>query len=258
MTPKDVSQGTNGQPGRGKRATQGSLYVVSLPIGDPQDVTLRALQVLRQVDVIATKDPAKTRRLLHRYRIQGTLTTYDRRTAYDKAAVLVHRISQGLNAALVSDAGTPLVYDPGLQLVALANRRGIPVIAVPGVSAATAALMIAGLPSNSFLFQGQVPNSPPALKRLLRGLAKEPRTMIFFPQATSLARFLKQMYGVWGNRSVCLAIDLTRMTEKISRGRLRNILASLSHGWPCPASASVTVVVEGARKTKQRVYRTRC
>src|SRR5215510_5090779 len=158
----------------------GMLYVVATPIGNLEDITLRALRVLQEVDLIATEDTRRTRILLDHYQIDKPLTSlYDHNEAH-KAPALIRRLHEGMSIALVSEAGTPLISDPGYRLVQLAIRQGITVIPLPGPSAVIAALSVAGLPTDRFVFEGFLPKKTAARRARLASLASDVRTLVCY------------------------------------------------------------------------------
>ncbi|HJR77842.1 MAG TPA: SAM-dependent methyltransferase [Nitrospiraceae bacterium] len=220
----------------------GALYVVGLPIGNPDDVTLRALRVLRTVDIVASKDPHHTLRFLSRHRIGALLTTYDRRNAREKTPILLHRLRSGSKVALISDCGTPGLYDPGSLLVAHAHRAAIRVVSVPGPSALAATLAIAGMPGDVFSFYGRFPASEARAMSLLTELKVRRCTSIFFVRPEQLRRILRLIEQGLGNKQVCLAVNLTHPGEQILRGKLTRLLRNYPLRFP---GAGVTVVVAG-------------
>ena len=244
---------------QGKRAQSappaGTLFIVGVPIGHPDDLTIRGLATLRQVDLIAAKNPQATHALLAHHGIHTTITTYDRNNAADKVPLLLERLRQGCRVALVSDCGMPVVYDPGRLLITAASRAQIPVKVIPGPSAVVAATALAGMDGNAFVFDGRWTGGTKALTGRLQLLQSEPRTMIFFPPAQSLRQFLALLRRTLGNRKVVMAIDMTRSTEQIIRGRVQQLLSNK----PSPENAShVALVVEGARlKRKNSVKQSR-
>jgi 16S rRNA (cytidine1402-2'-O)-methyltransferase len=220
----------------------GTLYIVGLPIGNPEDITLRALRLLRQADVVATKEPGQTQALLRHYRIRALLTTYDRRNAQEKISVLMHHLRIGHTVALVSTVGTPCLYDPGSQLVAHAHRAGIPVVSVPGPSALTAALAISGMSGDTLYFSGRFPAAQAAGRRLLVSIKDHGCTSIFFVLPERLRRILALIEKVLGNRDALIAVDLTKPTERLLRGKIRTLLRTQPLRYP---NAEVTLVIAG-------------
>lgn len=196
------------------------LYVVATPIGHAADITLRALAVLRAVDVIACEDTRVTAKLLAMYGIARPLARYDDHTAATAAPVLADRIKSGARVALVSDAGTPLISDPGYRLVRTCADLGLAVIPVPGPSAILAALAVAGLPTERFLFAGFSPVRAAARRRFYAELAALPATLVIMEAPHRLIASLADMAEVFGAREAVVARELTKMFEEVRRGRL--------------------------------------
>ena len=230
-----------GEQSQEKPPKAGRLYIVGLPIGNLDDVTVRAIRLLRRMDIIASKDPRHTQTLLLHHGIRALVTTYDRRNAQEKARILLQRLRAGSRVALVSDCGTPGLYDAGALLVAHAHRAGIPVVSVPGPSALTAALSIAGMPGDVLCFHGRFPTSPTAGMRLLAAVKARRSTSIFFVSAEQLRHVLTLVERYLGNRTVLVAANLTKRTERIVRGKVRTLLTRHTLYYP---AADVTVVVD--------------
>src|ERR671924_139984 len=210
------SNGSNGAPGP-------KLYVVATPIGNLEDITLRALRVLREVDLIATEDTRRTRILLEHYQIDRPLTSLYEHNEVHKAPSLMRRLQEGGSIALVSEAGTPLISDPGYRLVQLAIAHGIMVIPIPGPSAAVAAIVVAGLPTDRFVFEGFLPKRPGKRRKRLESLRDEPRTLIFYESPRRVHDILGEMQALWGDRRVVVARELTKKFEEILRGRISEV-----------------------------------
>jgi 16S rRNA (cytidine1402-2'-O)-methyltransferase len=226
----------------------GMLYLVATPIGNLEDITLRALRVLQQVDLIATEDTRRTRILLDHYRIDKPLTSFYDHNEVQKAPALIRRLQDGASIALVSEAGTPLISDPGYRLVQRAIGHGITVIPIPGASAAIAALIVAGLPTDRFVFEGFLPKKPGKRRRRLKALEDEPRTLIFYESPRRVHDLLGDMQSLWGDRRVVVARELTKKFEEILRGRITEVQAQLERH---PPLGEVTLVVEGAASEAQ-------
>lgn len=203
------------------------LYVVATPIGNLEDVTLRALRVLREVDVIAAEDTRHTRKLLDRYEIHTPLTSYHEHNERTKAPALVRRLEAGESVALVSDAGTPTISDPGYHLVRAATEKGVPVTPVPGVSAATAALSVCGLATDRFVFQGFLPAKRNRRRETLRQLQDDERTLVFYEVPHRIRESLTDMQEVLGDRAVAVGRELTKVHEELLRGTLSQVAAEL-------------------------------
>ena len=193
----------------------GTLYLVATPIGNLEDITLRAIRILGDVRLIAAEDTRHTATLLRHYGITTRTTSLHEHNERHKAATLVGRLLTGDSIALLSDAGTPLVSDPGLLLVRQSLDAGIPVIALPGASAVTAALVCSGAPTDSFTFVGFPPRRLNDRKRWCEALAGEPRTLIFFESPHRLVTTLKLMLACWGDRKVALCREMTKLHEEL-------------------------------------------
>ena len=193
----------------------GTLYVVATPIGNLEDVTLRALRVLGEVSLIAAEDTRRTARLLQHYSISTRTTSLHAHNERTKTASLVARLTAGESIALVSDAGTPVISDPGAHLVAEAHRAGIPVQPVPGASAALAALSASGLARQEFLFVGFPPSRSKARQKWLASLANEPRVLILYEAPHRIRPTLEDMLQAFGDRVVALARELTKPHEQL-------------------------------------------
>jgi 16S rRNA (cytidine1402-2'-O)-methyltransferase len=224
----------------GTGAATGKLYVVATPIGNLEDITLRALRVLKEVDVIACEDTRRTIRLLNHFEIRKPLVSYHDHNERTRAAELVAKIKSGQRMALVTDAGTPLVSDPGHDLVVLCIENGIPVEPVPGVSAITAALAVAGIPAEEFVFLGFAPARGSARRRFLAPLAGERRTLIFYEAPHRLAAMLTDAHAEMGDRHAVVARELTKIHEEFARGRLSELAARFSQAIP---KGEITVLI---------------
>ena len=221
------------------------LYLVATPIGNLGDMTLRALSVLRRADVIACEDSRVTRKLLSAYGIASPLTPYHDHNAARARPGLVRRMQDGAAVALVSDAGTPLVSDPGYKLVAAARDAGIAVTAVPGPSAALTALALSGLPCDAFFFAGFAPPRSAARKRALAALAAVPGSLVFYESARRLPDFLADAAEVLGGRAAAVCRELTKLHEEVARDRLDALAARYRAEGP-PRGEVVVVVAPPA------------
>jgi len=198
----------------------GVLYVVATPIGNLEDVTLRALRVLREVDLIAAEDTRHTRVLLSHHGISRPLTSYYDAVERARAPAIVEKLKAGARVALVSDAGTPGIADPGYHLVRGALAAGVPVVPVPGPSAVAALVSVAGLPADRFVFEGFLPSRAGPRAERLRALAHEPRAIVFFEAGRRLLAFLTAARAALGERDAAIARELTKRHEEILRGSL--------------------------------------
>lgn len=218
------SIGTSNNPVTGA----GRLYLVATPIGNLEDITLRALRILKEVDLIACEDTRRTRKLLTHYGIGKRLTSYYDYNKEKKAPWLVKNLLEGRSLALVSDAGTPGISDPAFYLVRLAIREGIEITPIPGPNAALSALISSGLPTDRFAFEGFLPSKPGPRRRKLEDLESERRTLIFYESPHRLLATLQDMAAVFGERRVALAKELTKRFERITRGTLNQLIHQLS------------------------------
>jgi 16S rRNA (cytidine1402-2'-O)-methyltransferase len=203
----------------------GTLYVVATPIGNLQDISARALQVLREAAVIAAEDTRVTRRLLSHYEIHTPLTSYHAHTHERKTEQLLERLQGGEDVAVVSDAGTPGVSDPGEALVRAAVAAGVPVVPIPGASAVTAALCASGLDPSRFLFHGFLPRSRGDQRRSLEPLRALPHTLVFYEAPGRLPGTLAQLQEVFGDRAAVVGREITKKFEEFVRGSLSEVEA---------------------------------
>ncbi len=198
----------------------GTLFVVSTPIGNLEDITLRALGVLKSVALIAAEDTRVTRKLLSNYGISTPLTSYFEHNEVKKAAFLLEKLREGADIAIVTDAGTPGISDPGYRIVRLAVENGVRAVSVPGASALTAALSVAGLPLDEFTFKGFVPAGQHARKKFLLGLKIPEHTFIMYESARRIKDTLKDILDVIGDVEAVMARELTKLHEEVLRGRI--------------------------------------
>ena len=206
----------------------GTLFVVATPIGNMEDITFRAIRVLREVELIAAEDTRHTRKLLARYEVSTPLLSYHDHNKERRTPALLKRLEAGDSIALVTDAGTPSISDPGHYLVRAVCRAGITVVPIPGASALIAALCVSGLPTDSFVFLGFIPRKPVKRKNFLERIKGEPRTLIFFESPKRLPGLIRDMIDQMGDRSAVVARELTKIHEEILRGSLSEILKALS------------------------------
>jgi len=205
-----------------------SLYLVATPIGNLEDITLRALRVLKEVDLIACEDTRQTLKLLSHYGIQTRLVSYHEHNEMTKAAELVVDLEGGAKIALVTDAGMPGISDPGFRLITLAIRHHVPVVPIPGASAFLAALVASGLPTDSFRFSGFLPSKSGQRRQLLESIRESPRTQVFYEAPHRLLETLSDVVEVLGSdRHVVVAREVTKIYEEFLRGRAREILEQL-------------------------------
>jgi 16S rRNA (cytidine1402-2'-O)-methyltransferase len=222
----------------------GKLYIIATPIGNLEDITLRALRVLGEVDLVAAEDTRTTGRLLSHFSIKKPQTSYFEHNEQHKTPQLLDRLEQGLTLALVTDAGTPCISDPGYRLVAGAIERGIPVEALPGACAAVSALSIAGLPVHRFAFEGFLPPKTGQRTKALEALARDEHTLIFYESPHRISRTLQAMLAVLGDRRAVLVREQTKMHEEVIRTRLADMLRVVEGR---KLKGEITLVVEGCR-----------
>jgi 16S rRNA (cytidine1402-2'-O)-methyltransferase len=220
------------------------LYVVATPIGNLEDITLRAIRVLASADLIAAEDTRHTGRLLAHHCIRTPLTACHEHNEDRRAPEIIEKIRCGGSVALVSDAGTPSVSDPGYRLVRVAIEEGLDVFPIPGVSAAVTALCAAGLPTDAFVFLGFVPKKKGKCKALLESLANEPRTLVFYESPRRVRELMVTMQSVMGDRRAVLARELTKLHEEFLRGRLSEIREEIESR--SEVKGECTLLVEGA------------
>ena len=224
--------------------TSGVLYIVATPIGNLEDITLRVIRVLKEADLhVAAEDTRHTRHLLDRYQLDTQLTSYHDHNKEEKAPVLVARMLEGKNVALVSDAGTPGISDPGYFLINLAIDRKIPVVPIPGATAAVAALSVSGMPTDRFVFEGFLPAKHLARLKRLQELSKEERTMIFYEAPHKIIKAVADMLAVLGDRRAVITRELTKIHEETIRGTLSESLKRLHEG---TIKGEFTIILHGA------------
>jgi 16S rRNA (cytidine1402-2'-O)-methyltransferase len=206
----------------------GTLYIVATPIGNLEDITLRALRILREVDLIAAEDTRHSRKLLTHFGISKQLTSYFDHNKNIKGVLILDKLRDGMSVALISDAGTPCISDPGYQLVRDAVDAGIAVIPIPGPCAAVAALSASGLPTDSFTFEGFLPNRSGKRREKLLKLKDESRVLIFYEAPTRIVASLGDILETMGDREVVLAREVSKVYEEFLRGRIYHVLERLS------------------------------
>jgi 16S rRNA (cytidine1402-2'-O)-methyltransferase len=229
-----------------RRGLVGTLYVVGTPIGNLEDISLRALRILGEVGLIAAEDTRKTRKLLTHFKIETPFTSYHEHNKLTKLDELLSTL-QHKDVALVSEAGMPGLSDPGYELIEAAIARGIPVVPVPGPSALITALVVSGLPTDSFLYLGFLPRRQKERRQLLASLAGERRTLVAFEAPHRLFASLADLKDVLGDRRIALARELTKVHEEVWRGSVSQALAHFEEN---PPRGEFTLVIEGAREER--------
>ena len=230
-----------------KNKDGGILYICGTPIGNLEDITLRALKILKEVKLIAAEDTRHTKKLLNHYQINTKITSYYEYNKFKKAPYLVEILKNGQDIALVSDAGMPGISDPGYVFINLALKNNIKIIPVPGVSALITALIVSGLPTDKFVFEGFLPRKIKERKRYFKSIENEERTVIFYETPHRLKRALKDMLEIWGDRKIVIARELTKMYEEIIRGKLSQVLTEISTK---EIKGEITLIVQGGIKKK--------
>lgn len=231
-----------------KNKTEGILYICGTPIGNLEDITLRALKILKKVKLIAAEDTRHTKKLLNHYQINTKVTSYYEYNKIKKATYLVEMLKNSQDIALVSDAGMPGISDPGYVLVNLALKNNIKIIPIPGVSALITALVVSGLPTDKFVFEGFLPRKIKERKKYFKSIENEERTIIFYEAPHRLKRALKDMLDIWGERKIVVARELTKMYEEIIRGNLSQVLTEISTK---EIKGEITLVVQGGIRKKE-------
>ena len=212
---------------KNEESAAGCLYVVATPIGNLEDISLRALRILKEADVIACEDTRQTMKLLSHFDLRKKLVSYHEHNEITRAAELVIDLKQGAKVTLVSDAGTPAISDPGHRLVSLCLRHGIEVVPVPGASAFVAALAASGMAIEEFTFIGFLPARQSERRKKLRTLMNEPRTIVLYEAPHRLLETLEDALEILGNRPGVIAREVTKMYEEFLRGHLEDLLAGV-------------------------------
>ncbi len=230
-----------------KNKTSGILYICGTPIGNLEDITIRVLNILKEVKLIAAEDTRHTKILLIHYQINTKVTSYHEYNKFKKAPYLVEILKNGQDIALVSDAGMPGISDPGYVLINLALDNNIKIIPIPGVSALITALVVSGLPTDKFVFEGFLPRKIKERKRYFKSIKNEERTIIFYETPHRLKRALKDMLEILGDRKIVIARELTKKYEEIIRGKLNLVLSEINTK---EVKGEITLVVQGGIKEK--------
>jgi 16S rRNA (cytidine1402-2'-O)-methyltransferase len=236
-----------------KHQHPGRLFVVGTPLGNLEDISLRALRILKEVNLIAAEDTRVCRKLLSHYSISTPATSFHEHSPPAKLRSLISALLEGKDIALVSDAGMPAISDPGEKLVAACIAEGIEVIPIPGPSAAVTALAVSGLPAAEFIFIGFLPRSGKERRRALEELAAQPQTLLLFEAPHRLSKTLADLREILGNRRAAAARELTKKFEEVVRGSLQEIA---DHFSPHPPRGEITLVIEGAPPKSKEEERT--
>ncbi len=223
----------------------GTLYIVATPIGNLEDMTLRALRILKEVDLIAAEDTRTTRKLLTHFDLHTKLMSYYQGRECVKAERIVAQLLGGENIALVSEAGTPCISDPGYPLVTAALKAGIEVVPIPGVSAVITALSAAGLPTDRFTYVGFLPDKPGKRRRVLEEIRDIPHTLVLYVSKWKIAATLKDCLDILGDRQACICRELTKLHEEFARGNLSELHRQVEEK---PPKGEITLIVAGKRE----------
>jgi 16S rRNA (cytidine1402-2'-O)-methyltransferase len=228
--------------------TKGILYIVSTPIGNREDITLRALRILKEVDLIAAEDTRHTSLLLKHFGIHTPLTSYFEGNEFKKKEFILSELKQGYRIALVSDAGTPGISDPGFRLIRAAVENEIPIVPIPGPSAVIAALSVSGLPTDSFLFKGFLPHKVKKRRDLLKELVDVKETLILYESPHRISETLRDIYEVLGDREVVLTRELTKLYEEVFRGKVSEIQIQMGER---KLKGEMTLVISGNTRRRR-------
>ncbi len=229
------------------KTIKGALYIVSTPIGNMEDITLRALRILKEVDLIAAEDTRHTGLLLRHFGIRKPLTSYFEGNELRKKEFILSRLKQGDRIALVSDAGTPGISDPGFRLIQTVIKNQIPIVPIPGPSAVIAALSVSGLPTDSFLFKGFLPHKSKKRRDLLKQLEEVKETLIFYESPHRISQTLKDILDVLGDREIVLTRELTKIYEEILRGKVSEVQNQIGER---KLKGEITLVISGKIRKK--------
>jgi 16S rRNA (cytidine1402-2'-O)-methyltransferase len=227
----------------------GTLFVVATPIGNLEDITFRAVRILHEAGLIAAEDTRHTKILLDRYTITTPLTSYHKFNIRSKTTQLIHELQMGKNLALVSDAGTPGISDPGYELIAAAIKQGIKVEGIPGPSAAIMALSVSGLPTDRFIFEGFLPKKPGKKRKAIAALKDEERTAIIYESPFRLLKTLVEIQNILGERPVAVCREMTKRFEEIIRGSAGEVIEKLKDQ---KVRGEIVVVISGQDAQRER------
>ena len=221
----------------------GKLYICPTPIGNLEDITLRTLRILSEVDLIAAEDTRHSIKLLNHYKIKKPLISYHEHNIRERGEELIERLNNGENIALISDAGMPGISDPGQDLIRLAIEEGIDVIGLPGATASITALVVSGLSTNKFVFEGFLPSKKRDRIKELEGLKGEKRTIIFYESPHRILNFLRDCLEILGDRNLALGRELTKHYEEIFRGTIGSAIEKFSN---IQIKGEFVIIMEGS------------
>ncbi|KXS45835.1 MULTISPECIES: 16S rRNA (cytidine(1402)-2'-O)-methyltransferase [unclassified Candidatus Frackibacter] len=231
--------------------SRGNLYICGTPIGNLEDISLRTLRILKEVDYIAAEDTRRTQNLLNHYEIDTPLVSYHEHNEEEMSEKIIERLKSGEEIALVSDAGMPGISDPGYKLTSLADKEDIRVIPVPGPTAMTAALVASGLPTDKFVFEGFLPRKGKQRKDRLKELSAETRTIVFYESPYRLKDSLQNMLDILGDRKIAVWREITKKFEEKIAGKISEVLSHFETKNP---KGEITIVLDGVnlKKFKQK------
>jgi 16S rRNA (cytidine1402-2'-O)-methyltransferase len=231
----------------------GILYYVATPIGNLEDMTFRAVRILQEeADLIAAEDTRHSLILMNHYGIHKPLTSYHDHNKHQKAPYLVEQLKEGKNVALITDAGTPGISDPGYHLLQMALKEGIKAVPIPGVSAVATALSVSGLPTDAFLFAGFIPRKTVGRRKWLEGLKDLECTLVLYESPYRIKSLLEDIKEVMGNRDIVVARELTKKFEEFIRGKVEDILSSLSQR---TLKGEFTILIRGSKESTSDLFR---
>jgi len=234
---------------KNSRQSPGTLYIVATPVGNLEDITFRAIKILKQVDLIAAEDTRHSKKLLSHYDIRTKLISCHEHNELAKTPGIITQLESGLDIALISDAGTPSISDPGYKLVTAVAKKNLSIIPIPGCSAAIAGLSVAGLPTDSFLFLGFLPKKQQKQRQALEAIKNQTPTLIFYESPRRIKSLIDNMLTILGDRKACLAREITKLHEEYIRGNLSDILKTLKEREAIKGECSLFVQGQLEEKT---------
>ncbi|MCF6459448.1 16S rRNA (cytidine(1402)-2'-O)-methyltransferase [Clostridium sp. Cult3] len=231
--------------------SEGILYICPTPIGNLEDITLRTLRALKEVDLIAAEDTRRTIKLLNHYEIKKPLISYHEHNKVEKGKILIEKLKEGVNIALVTDAGMPGISDPGEDMIRLAIENQIEPVVLPGATASITALVLSGLPTKKFVFEGFLPSKKKDRREELERLKTEERTIILYEAPHRLLALLKDMEAILGDRQLAIGRELTKIYEEVFRGSISDALRKFQEEKP---RGEFVLVIKGAEISKEDPY----
>lgn len=231
---------------------KGTLYICPTPIGNLEDITFRTLKTLKKVDLIAAEDTRRTIKLLNYYEIKKPLTSYHEHNEREKGAILIKKLEEGLDIGLVSDAGMPGISDPGQYLISKVIERNIDLIVLPGGTAAISALILSGLSTEKFVFEGFLPSKKKDRRKALENIKYEERTIILYESPYRVLDLLKDIKDIMGNRKVSISREITKVYEETIRGTIEEIIKKIKEEKP---KGEFVLILEGGEKNDVNYYK---